>query len=62
MEQEIITMNEIFVFRQQGIDPTGRAFGAFEATGIRPRFTDKLAAAGVKLPLELFQQRVLLKD
>jgi pilus assembly protein CpaF len=62
MEQEIITMNEIFVFRQQGIDPTGRAFGMFEATGIRPRFIDKLAAAGVKLPLELFQQRVLLKD
>ena len=62
MEQEIITMNEIFVFRQQGIDPNGRAFGIFEATGIRPRFIDKLAAAGVKLPLELFQQRVLLKD
>jgi pilus assembly protein CpaF len=62
MEQEIITMNEIFVFRQQGIDQTGRAFGTFEATGIRPRFMDKLAAAGVKLPLELFQARVLLKD
>ncbi len=62
MEQEIITVNEVFAFRQQGIDPTGRAHGYFEATGIRPRFMDKLAAAGVKLPLELFQQRILLKD
>ncbi len=62
MEQDIITVNEIFVFRQQGIDQTGRAFGHFEATGIRPRFMDKLAAAGCKLPLELFQQKILLKD
>ena len=62
MEQEVITMNEIFVFRQQGIDQNGRAHGYFEATGIRPKFMDKLAAAGVKLPLELFAQRILLKD
>ena len=62
MEQDIITMNEIFAFRQQGIDANGRAHGHFEATGIRPRFMDKLAAAGTRLPLELFQQRILLKD
>jgi pilus assembly protein CpaF len=62
MEQDIITINEIFAFRQQGIDANGRAQGYFEATGIRPRFMDKLAAAGVRLPLEMFQQRVLLKD
>jgi pilus assembly protein CpaF len=62
MEQDIITMNEIFVFRQQGIDQNGRAHGYFEATGIRPGFMDKLAAAGVKLPLEMFQQRILLRD
>ena len=62
MEQDIITMNEVFVFRQQGIDQNGRAHGYFEATGIRPRFMEKLAAAGVKLPLEMFQQRILLRD
>jgi pilus assembly protein CpaF len=62
MEQDIITMNEIFVFRQQGIDQNGRAHGYFEATGIRPGFMDKLAAAGVKLPLEMFQQRIMLRD
>jgi pilus assembly protein CpaF len=62
MEQDIITINEIFVFRQHGIDQNGRAHGQFEATGIRPRFMDKLAAAGCRLPLEMFQQRVLLKD
>jgi pilus assembly protein CpaF len=62
MEQDVITINEIFAYRQQGIDANGRAHGHFEATGIRPRFMDKLAAAGMRLPLELFQQRILLKD
>jgi pilus assembly protein CpaF len=62
MEQDIITINEIFAYRQQGIDANGRAHGHFEATGIRPRFMDKLAAAGMRLPLEMFQQRILLKD
>jgi pilus assembly protein CpaF len=62
MEQDVVTMNEVFVFRQQGVDVTGRAHGHFEATGIRPRFMDKLVAAGVRLPPELFTHRVLLKD
>jgi pilus assembly protein CpaF len=62
MEQDVVTMNEVFVFRQEGVDATGRAHGHFEATGIRPRFMDKLAAAGVRLPPELFTHRVLLKD
>jgi pilus assembly protein CpaF len=62
MEQDIITMSELFVYRQVGVDQQGRAFGQFETTGIRPKFMEKLAAAGVRLPVELFQQRVLLRD
>jgi pilus assembly protein CpaF len=62
MEQEIITMQEIFRFKQKGIDQNGRAFGHFECTGVRPTFLPKLEAAGIKLPSNLFQERILLSD
>lgn len=62
MEQEIITMQEVFRFKQLGIDQNGRAFGQFECTGVRPTFLPKLEAAGIKLPSNLFQERVLLRD
>ncbi len=62
MEQDVITMSELFIYRQLGVDGTGRAYGQFEATGIRPKFMDRLEAAGVKLPPQLFQERVLLRD
>jgi pilus assembly protein CpaF len=59
MEQETIVMQDIFLFKQDGIDETGRAMGHFEATGIRPSFMNRLEAAGVKLPSNLFTQRAL---
>ncbi len=59
MEGDIITLSEIFKFVQQGIDDEGRAFGVFVATGIRPRCLDRLRAAGMELPVELFAERVL---
>ena len=62
MEQDVVVISEIFVYRQLGINPSGCAYGQFESTGIRPKFIDKLAAAGTKLPLDLFQQRVLQQD
>src|SRR5919197_1359904 len=62
MEQDIIVMQEIFRFRQMGIDQNGRAIGQFEATGVRPGFVSRIEAAGIKLPSNLFQERVLLKD
>jgi pilus assembly protein CpaF len=62
MEQDIIVMQEVFRFRQLGIDQNGRAFGPFECTGVRPTFVPKLEAAGIKLPSNLFQERVLLRD
>ena len=45
-----------------GIDQNGRAYGQFEATGVRPSFVSRLEAAGIKLPTNLFQERVLLRD
>jgi pilus assembly protein CpaF len=62
MEGDVIIMQEIFHFKQLGIDQNGRAFGQFEATGVRPTFVPRLEAAGIKLPSNLFQERVLLRD
>ncbi len=61
MEGDTIIMQEIFAFRQLGVDGDGRAFGEFVATGIRPTFMDRLEQAGCQLPHDLFLQRVLLK-
>ncbi|WP_153108954.1 CpaF family protein [Propionivibrio limicola] len=54
MEGDIITMQEIFCFRQTGIGEGGVVQGHFAATGIRPRFTDRLRAYGIPLADELF--------
>src|SRR3954467_5204999 len=62
MEQDVIIMQEVFRYRQVGIDQNGRAYGQFEATGVRPTFITRLEAAGIKLPSNLFQERVLLRD
>jgi pilus assembly protein CpaF len=62
MEQDMIIMQDIFRYKQGGIDQNGRAFGQFEATGVRPSFVNRLEQAGIKLPSNLFQERVLLRD
>ena len=62
MEQDVIIMQEIFRFKQLGVDQNGRAFGQFEATGVRPTFVNRLEAKGVKLPSNMFTERVLLRD
>jgi pilus assembly protein CpaF len=54
MEEEIISMQEIFRFRRRGRNGDGVVEGDFEATGIRPRFTDALMARGIQLPPHLF--------
>ncbi len=62
MEQDTIIMQEVFRFKQLGIDQNGRTFGQFEATGVRPTFMPRLEAKGVKLPMNMFQERILLRD
>ena len=62
MEQDVIIMQEVFRYKQLGIDQNGRCHGQFEATGVRPTFVSKLEAAGIKLPSNLFQERVLMRD
>ncbi len=62
MEGDTIIMQEIFAFRQIGVDADSRAHGEFISTGIRPSFMERLETAGCKLSSDLFRQRVLLKD
>jgi pilus assembly protein CpaF len=55
MEGDVITMQEIFRFRQTGVDGEGVVKGRFEATGIRPRFLDQVMAHGISLSADLFR-------
>lgn len=53
MEGEVITMTDIFVFEQTGIE-NGQVVGRFRPTGLRPKFMDKLEASGIHLPPSVF--------
>jgi pilus assembly protein CpaF len=55
MEGEIVTMQDIFVFRKRGIRESGEVLGEFVATGIRPKFSERLLVAGVQLPISMFE-------
>jgi pilus assembly protein CpaF len=58
MEGEVISMHDIFAFKQTGVDNEGMAQGYLFATGIRPRCLEKLESAGARLPIELFERRM----
>jgi pilus assembly protein CpaF len=58
MEGEIITLQDIFVFEKRGLSPEGAVVGRFAATGIRPKFYEKLLAAGIRLRSDLFEEVV----
>src|SRR5450631_1576020 len=55
MEQDIITLQDIFLFEKTGITESGRVKGRFRATGIRPKFYDRLKQSGIVLPTQMFQ-------
>ena len=55
MEGDVVTMQEIFRFRQTGVAADGQVIGKFEATGIRPRFIDQFVTHGITLPASLFR-------
>lgn len=55
MEGDVITMQEIFRFRQTGVGNDGQVVGRFEATGIRPRFIETFVSHGISLPSSLFR-------
>ncbi len=57
MEGEVVTMQEIFVFKKEGIGEKGEVLGEFMPTGIRPKFAEQLLTSGVRLPMEMFERR-----
>ncbi|MBI4602470.1 MAG: CpaF family protein [Planctomycetes bacterium] len=59
MEGDTICLQELFRFRQTGVDPSGHARGHFEACGVRPRLLERLEEEGFEMPADLFQRRVL---
>jgi pilus assembly protein CpaF len=56
MEENVISMHEIFNFNKKGIGPDGRVIGAFEPTHIRPKFLERLRLSGIVLPSDLFEK------
>jgi pilus assembly protein CpaF len=55
LEGEQVTMQDIFLFEKSGIAENGKVLGRFKATGVRPRFFEKLRSSGIQLPASLFQ-------
>jgi pilus assembly protein CpaF len=55
MEENVISMQDIFTFQKKGINSAGKVIGAFRPTRIRPRFLDRLTIAGISLPAAAFE-------
>lgn len=58
MEEDVVSMQDIFTFEKEGVSPSGKVLGAFRATGIRPKFVDKLIASGIAVPATVFDECV----
>jgi pilus assembly protein CpaF len=55
MDENVVSMQDIFKFNRKGVGPDGKVVGAFEPTQIRPKFLEKLRIAGIFLPHEMFE-------
>ena len=58
MEGDLVTTQDIFVFERTGLTKEGRVLGKFRPTGVRPKFSERLKAAGFELPPHLFQNAI----
>jgi pilus assembly protein CpaF len=56
MEENIISMQDIFAFHRKGVGPDGKVIGVFQPTRIRPKFLERLRISGIVLPHALFEQ------
>src|SRR5437588_690754 len=56
MEDDVVSMQDVFLFEKQGVSPEGRTLGVFTATGIRQKFAEKLLNSGITFPPNLFEQ------
>jgi pilus assembly protein CpaF len=55
MEGSVVTMQDIFVYRKRGIRENGEVLGDFVATGVRPKFSERLVVSGIHLPSSMFE-------
>jgi pilus assembly protein CpaF len=55
MEEDVVSMQDVFVFEKRGVGQDGKVLGSFSATGIRPKCAEKLAASGISLPSNFFE-------
>jgi len=62
MEGETVSIQDIFQFHRRGVGPRGEVLGEFVPIGIRPKFADRLEAAGLKLPPDMFNRLRASKD
>jgi pilus assembly protein CpaF len=58
MDQDVITMQDIFTFTKRGIGENGKVVGAFQPSRIRPKFVEQIRVSGTHLPQELFERTV----
>ncbi len=61
MEGDLVTMQDIFIFEKTGLGADGRVLGRFRPTGIRPKFSERVIAAGMEMPPSLFQTVVEIR-
>src|SRR5262249_52923163 len=59
MEGDVLSLHDLFGFKQTGVDDVGAAQGYYFASGIRPKCLERLEAAGVPLPVEMFERRIM---
>jgi pilus assembly protein CpaF len=57
MEGNVVTMQDIFVFQKHGISENGEVIGRFVATGVRPKFAERLLVTGIQLPMNMFDNQ-----
>ncbi|MDH5582022.1 MAG: pilus assembly protein TadA, partial [Bdellovibrionales bacterium] len=55
MQGDVVTLQDIFAFKQEGIDKNGKIIGKFQASGFIPNFIEKLEAKGYNIPRGLFR-------
>ncbi len=53
MEQDVITMQDIFIMDQKGATPDGKVIAEFKPTGLRPKILDRIFSQGIPLPKEI---------
>jgi len=57
MEGDVITLQDIYLYEKMGVDPNGTVLGRFRATGVRPKFADTMAVAGIQISPDMFSNR-----